>query len=289
MRGLFATNLIRGKFRQKLKRVYYRSKSFISRNILAYDRKDLERALLELGLCEGDTVMVHASFDAFNGFNGNAQDVVSCFLELIGEEGNLLMVSMPYTSSSLEYFRTKPVFDLRRTMSKMGLISEIFRRRKDVLRSLNPSHPVLAWGKDREWIVEDHQKCPYPCGTGSPFHKFHRLKGKILFFDVPFRTFTFIHYIEDLMKDRLPFPLYHENTFSAQVKDLGGKEIMVPTHVFSEQAFTTRNPVILEKELIKRKALKRKRVGNTNLMLLNAADAVQCSYQMLDSGRTFYN
>lgn len=276
------------KSRQRLKRRYYAFMGFVSRRILCYDNRALGQSLRRLGLTAGDTVMVHSSFDRFNGFSGTPQDVINTLIEVVGDQGNLLMVSLPFTASSMEYLGTDPLFEVRRTPSKMGLISEVFRRRKDVLRSIHPTHPVLAWGKDAPWIVEGHQDCPYPCGAGSPYDKFRRLKGKVLFFDVPFRTFTFIHYLEDLIKDRLPFPLYVEKPIDARAVDYDGNELVVPVYAFSETTVRNRRPDILERNLRRRRFLKNQRVGNTKMMLLPAEDAVTCVQEMLERGKSFF-
>jgi aminoglycoside 3-N-acetyltransferase len=233
--------------------------------------------------------MIHASFNYFNGFKGNPQDIITSIMEIIGEQGNIVMVSLPYTTSSLEYLNTKPVFDVRKTMSKMGIISEIFRRRKDVLRSLHPTHPVLVWGKDSSWMVENHHKCLYPCGEGSPFDKFRTLNGKVLFFDVPFNTFTFIHYIEDLIKNDLEFPLYIESPVYTNIIDYFGNKITMPILVFSEKTVKLRNPNILKKELEKSKLIKKKNIYKTKLMLVKAEDVIQCTFEMLEKGLYFYN
>src|SRR5438094_10151405 len=76
----------------------------------------------------------------------------------------------------------------------MGLITEAFRRRSGVLRSLNPVHPVLALGPEAAKLVADHERQLHSCGKGSPFAKLYDLKAKILFLDAPFSpapSFTF--------------------------------------------------------------------------------------------------
>ena len=281
--------LLNRKTKQLVKAKYYKLMKFVSKTILSYSLDDLKKALLSLGISAGDTIMVHSSFNFFNGFKGNPQDFIKCLLDIIGEQGNILMLSMHSGIASLHYLQNNPVFNVNKTISKMGIVSEIFRRKNGVLRSLSPTHPVLAYGKDASWVMKDHDKCLYPCGEGSPFHKFRLLKGKVLFFDVPFETCTFIHYIEDLIKDRLPFPVYHEKPFAARVIDHQGNESEVTTYVFGEQTFTRRNPKILEKQLRKKKLLKVKRIGNTTLMQVAAEDVVQCTYEMLDNGMIFYN
>jgi aminoglycoside 3-N-acetyltransferase len=257
-------------------------------NLFAYDKEKLKKALRQLGIKQGDTLFVHSSFSIFSGFQGSPQDVINCLIDVVGENGNLLMPSMQYRSSSYEHLQRKELFDVRKTFSKMGLITEVFRRKKGVLRSLHPTHSVLAWGKDAAWIVHGHEHCMYPCGKNTPFDWFRSLNGKVLFFDVPFNTFTFIHHIEDLIKNELPFPLYRKEPIAANVLDLEGREITVVTYVFSDEAVRLRRPLILEKHLLKKDLIRKEKIGGTSLMLVAAEDAVRCSREMLAKKVYFY-
>lgn len=101
---------------------------------LSYSADDLERVLRTLGVADGDAIIMQSAFRAGNGFSGEAPHVIDCILDLIGPRGHLLMVSMPYEDSARQYLSEGKVFDVRRTPSKMGLLSESFRRRQGVLR-----------------------------------------------------------------------------------------------------------------------------------------------------------
>jgi len=270
------------------RRTYYRSNRIITDLFFSYDILQLKEAIIQLGIKTGDTIMLHSSFSNFNGFKGKPQDIINCLIEVLGNDGNLLMVSMPYTCSSLEYLKKNPVFNVRKTFSKMGIISEIFRRKKGVLRSLHSTHPVLAYGKDAEWLVEDHEKCLYACGKDTPFDKFQSLRGKILRFDVPINGTTFFHYLEDIIKDKLPFSLYSEEPISARMIDYDGKEIAMKTYVFSERASKTRRPDILGGYLRKHKAIKHRKIGRINMELVSAEDMISTTRKMLDDGVLFF-
>src|SRR6185436_17609806 len=129
----------------------------------------------------------------------------------------------------------------------------MFRRREGTLRSLHPTHPVLAFGKDAPWLVADHQKCLYPCGAGSPFEKCRSLKAKILFFDVGFEAITFFHYVEDVIKDRLPFPVYDERLFAVAAVDAAGQMHTVNTYAFNKEV--ARRADRLEAEMARRRQI----------------------------------
>jgi len=272
-----------------IRKIYFRINRIITNSFFSYDKDQLKNALLQMGIKEGDTIFLHSAFSYFNGFKGNPQDVINCLVEILGKDGNLLMVSMSYICSSYEYLIKNPLFDVRKTPSKMGIISEIFRRKKGVLRSLHSTHPVLAYGKDAEWLVEGHEKCLIPCGKDSPFDKFRSLKGKVLHFDVPFHGgFTFIHYLEDIIKEKLPFPLYTEEPISARMVDNDGKEIEIKTYVFSKRAVETRRVAAFGDHLSKHRVLKYKKIGKTRLLLISAEDAVLCTEKMMADNIVFF-
>lgn len=250
--------------------------------------RELSAGLARLGVRRGDTLLVHSGFRRATGFQGGPHDVIACLLSAVGEEGNLLMVSLSYETSSYEHLRGDPLFDVRRTPSRMGIVSEIFRRRDGVRRSLHPTHPVLALGRDADWLVRDHERCSTPCGAGTPFAKLRELGGKVLFLDVPFGNFTFIHHIEDLLEGSLPFAVYRTESLPGRVLDRDGREWVVPTRVFSERAVTTRSPEVLERRLREKGLLLDTKVGRTRLMLVGCEDAVRVATDMADRGVFFY-
>ncbi|MCP4633211.1 MAG: AAC(3) family N-acetyltransferase [candidate division Zixibacteria bacterium] len=238
--------------------------------------------LSQIGIEKNDTIFLHSAYNNFNGFKGKPQDIIRCLLELIGDDGNLLMVSMPYTGSSFEYLKQNQIFDVRKTISRMGIISEVFRRKRGVRRSLHPTHPVLAYGNDTEWLLEDHEKCLHPCGKDTPFDKFRSLNGKILHFDVPFQGgFTLIHYIEDIIKDKLPFPLYTEEPIATRIRDYDNREKVVQTYVFSQDAIHARNLISIGGYLSKQNVLSYSKIGRTNLMIASAEDVILSAVKIL--------
>ncbi len=58
-----------------------------------------------MGITAGDTLLMHSAFRVFNGFEGTPDQVIACVLNVIGESGNLVMVSMPYSGSTSAYLQ----------------------------------------------------------------------------------------------------------------------------------------------------------------------------------------
>jgi len=284
----FLLSRLKSSQKAKLKALYSRSKRLFIEQFRSYGSRELESCLRDLGVTSGDTVMLHSAF-ASSGFRGSPKDLVDVFLRSIGPNGNLLMVSLPYSSSTYEYLQKLKTFDVRKTPSHMGMISESFRRREGVLRSFHPTHPVLAIGPKAEWIIADHDKCLVPCGPGSPFEKVTQLGGKVVFFNVPFPTITLFHYLEHLVERTLPFPLYLGEAFEVRSIDSTGKISMIKTRVFSPDAVRRRRPLILMEELDKQRLIRRSRVGNSRVMCVAAMDAIASTEQMARAGKLFYD
>lgn len=269
--------------RARLKAALAGARSLLVRRFRSYGPSELEAALRALGLAERDTLLVHAGFTPYSGFTGTPQDLIERILRVLGDEGNLLMMSMAYTGSAKAYLERAEPFDVKRTMSRMGLVTEVFRRRRDVLRSQHPVHPVLARGPRAEWLLADHEASPFSCGEDTPLEKLARLGGKILLFDVSFITATFLHHLEHRFRDRLPAKVYHDEMLEATVVAADGTVRQLKTHVFEPTAARARDRVWLdlEGEFGRRGALRTGRVGNTRLILMDTRRLIDCAAELL--------
>ncbi len=276
-------------YKLRLKALLLNARARLVAAFLSYGEKRLRAALHAVGVQGGDSVMLHSAFSNDHGFRGSIDTLTSVFLDAVRPEGHLLMVSLPYRSSSLDYLHKLKRFDVRRTPSMMGMVSELFRRRPGVLRSAHPTHPVLVHGPRAQWFVVDHPVSVYPCGPGSPFEKLVEADGKVVFFNVPFDTFTFFHHLEHLVSPQLPFRLYTDAPFEVPVIDADGTQRTVTTYVFSPEAISRRRFPLLEAALRRRGAIQRRRVGNTVIQSIRVRDAIECVMEMSRHGEYFYD
>lgn len=256
--------------------------------MLGYDVTDLEKRLRDLGIGTGDAILMQSAFDSLNGFKGEPAEVVDCVLSIIGSTGNLFMVSMPYGGAAVDYLRSEHTFDVRRTPSQMGFLSELFRRRKGVLRSANPMHPVLAFGPRAEWLVAGHEDLAYSCGEGSPFEKMLELDTKALLFDVDLDVLTFAHYLEHVFRASAPAHVYASEAIQTTIKDRTGAIRVVAVYPFAREAMLLRNFAVLYEELLSRRLVSARRVGNTDLQLVRLRDVLSCGADIVSSGRHIF-
>ena len=276
-------------YRLWLKGKLFQVRARFVRIFLSYDEDQLLAALQSLGIRHGDSAMLHSAFSRDHGFRGSVEQLTDVFLDAVGPDGHLLMVSLPYRSSTFEYLSKLRVFDVRKTPSMMGLVSEIFRRRRDVTRSLHPTHPVLVHGKRAQWFVEDHPGCRYPCGPGSPFDKLVEMDGQVVFFNVPFDTYTFFHYLEHMVSPQLPFPLYAEAPFDVRVVDHDGQWRTITTYVFAPEAIARRRFARFERALRERRLIRERRVGASRIQAVRVRDTIECVMEMSRNGEYFYD
>lgn len=259
------------------------------RKFRSYGPDELLQTLRALGIREGDTLMCHSAFKPEGGFEGKIGDVTDTMLRAIGDSGNLIMMSLPYRGMTYMHLKSGHSFDVRSTPSRMGLISEFFRRREGVLRSLSPTHPVLAYGPKAEWIVADHERCVHPCGPGTPFDKALALEGKLVFFDTTLDSMTFFHWIEHYVQDQVGLTLYDPELFQVPVTDHAGEERTVATYAFSPEIIPKRRLVVLHEELDRRGVTASRWVGNTKIIVVSLRDIVSCVDEMIAAGRYFYD
>ncbi len=258
------------------------------RLLFSYTTAQLDAKLRALGVVTGDAILMQSAFHDLNGFDGEALDVIDCILNIIGPHGHLFMMSMPYNDTALDYLQNEKPFEVLRTPSQMGLVSELFRRRRGVLRSANPMHPVLAFGPRSEWIVSGHEDLSHSCGEGSPFEKMLTLDTKALLFDVDLDVLTFTHYVEHVFRDAAPTRVYADQPLEAKLVDARGQYRRVVIYPFAPTAMGMRNFGVLYDELLKRCLVSEGRIGNTQLHVVSLRDVLQSGADLVDRGGNIF-
>lgn len=251
----------------------------------SYDPDGLRALWSEMGVANGDVVLMHSAFLPTNGFRGTPQDMIDTLLDLIGADGTLAMMSMAYRSSTKSYLSSRPTFDVRRTPSQVGIVTEIFRRRRGVVRSLSPTHPVIALGAKAAWLLDGHDRCRYPCGPQSPFERMLHADAKMLFFDLPFIGFTFVHYIEHRLKDKLPFPLYESMPITTTFVDYDGNNRQTQIYAFTEEASRRRRVEMIADVMRREGTADWRRIGNTTIVVARMTDALATGLRLAEAGR----
>jgi aminoglycoside 3-N-acetyltransferase len=248
----------------------------------SYDGEKLRAALTALPLSAGDRVLVHSSFDAFEGFTGKATDVIATLQSIVTPSGQIMMPTMPFTGTAAAYAQSAKVFDPARTPSRMGILTELFRRMPGVARSLHPTHSVAMWGAAVEELVAPHAAATTPCGRGSPYENLLKRQGKVLFLGTDLSSFTLYHTFEELLEDRWPQSPFTQESYRMQSRDAAGNSITTQTRLFEPAMSRRRNLFKLLPYLRRKQAIRETRVGQLSITLVDAQGAYDALQTMLN-------
>jgi aminoglycoside 3-N-acetyltransferase len=275
--------------KSKLRAFRKRAHATFVRLFYSYSPSQFAEALKKLGITTGDQLMLHSAFGSRFGFHGSAEELINVFLDAVGPTGGLYMVSLPYSTSTAAHLAANPIFDVRRTPSKMGLVSEFYRRRADVLRSLHPSHPILGQGPQAQHVLAGHEGNPHGCGAGSPFERLLGLNGKIVFYNVPLDFMTYFHYLEHAVAEYLPFPLYETTPIAARVIDGHGQARTFNVYAYSDAVTKKRQPEKLHKWLREAGLVSMVTIGATTVRAVNMREITDLTLRKVRAGEFFHD
>jgi aminoglycoside 3-N-acetyltransferase len=187
----------------------------------------------ELKIVRGDVVFVHSSMRSLY-LDFDKTEILAVLKEAVGEEGTLVFPCWHFNIRAEEFIKEHdPVFDIINSPSAMGRIPDELRKDPGAFRSFHPTNSVVAIGPRAEWLTKDHETGVYPCGEQSPFYKLIALKAKVIGIGVTVDNLTFVHTVEDTMKDSFPVKTRNEEVFSCSCVDEQGKIRIVQTLVAS--------------------------------------------------------
>lgn len=132
----------------------------------------------QLGFVPGQTILLHASMDALHHHLPQLSplEIITLMMNALGREGTLLMPSFPFRNRQRDYVRSQPVFNVQKSPSRMGLLTEVFRRLPGVVRSRHPTHAVCALGPKAHLLLDTHH-LGRAFGPESPFALLVRHRG----------------------------------------------------------------------------------------------------------------
>lgn len=157
------------------------------------DREAVTDGFRALGLSAGMGVMVHSSLRSFGQVDGGAAAVVLALMDVITPDGTLLL---PSFNHGVPFEDAGPGdYDPISTPTINGAIPDAFWRMPGVLRSLDPTHPIAAWGKNAQRYTQFHHRT-LTMGPQSPLGLLLADGGHGLLLGVDYTYNTFHHCVE---------------------------------------------------------------------------------------------
>ncbi|MBV1776291.1 AAC(3) family N-acetyltransferase [Burkholderiaceae bacterium DAT-1] len=157
------------------------------------DAHSFQEALTSCGIQPGDTLMLHAdALAAMQIRTGTPSEKMDTLLDgvlaALGSTGTLIMPTFTYSATKGE------VFDPELSPSTVGQLTELFRLRSGVKRSVHPIFSVAAYGAKADdyacSVTEDS------FGPGTAFDLLNRDNAWIACLACCFDRITFVHYVE---------------------------------------------------------------------------------------------
>jgi aminoglycoside 3-N-acetyltransferase len=183
----------------------------------------LTQVLARLSVPHDRILFIHSSMDWLNRVGisiGDALDALTGWVDAGG--GSLVLPAFPFRGSHQAYLESNPVFDVRRTAVRVGLLNETLRRRHGVARSLDPDLSVIACGPQADAIVGSGFTGEDPTGPDSPFQRVIERGGMLLGLGVSFNYMNAIHVLDSRYRHHYPFDIYSDSTYSARTIDATG-------------------------------------------------------------------
>ena len=166
------------------------------------DYEIIRQDLKALGLCKGDSVLIHSSFKSMGGVEGGIETFVNALLSIIGDSGTLISPTLTFRYVTME----ERVFDYVNTPSCVGAISEYIRHIDGAKRSIHPTHSCAAVGAKRDFYVNGHENDRTPIGENSPIYKLHEDGGKVLMLGCGIACNTSMHGVEEYLPTSYVLP-----------------------------------------------------------------------------------
>ncbi len=156
-------------------------------------RHDTLRATLEEVTGGGsDVLVVHSSLSSCGYFTAGAEKV----LDALAERCDTLCLPTHSYCYPVSPDAAGLVFEARTTPSQNGRLTELFRARVGVSRSIHATHSLAVSGSRAGTICDRHYQCNSPCGAGTPYDRLVRQQASVLMFGVSFHYYTFFHTAE---------------------------------------------------------------------------------------------
>lgn len=156
-------------------------------------KQEIIAGLQEMGLKQGDKVLLHSSLLSLGQVDGGPDAVIDAFLEVLGKEGTLLV----------------PVF------GALGILTETLKKRPGAVISPCPVGTLAALGADAEALCHDHWKADTAHGADTPFTRLIEMDGYVCLMGVDQDRNTSLHGVEALLQ----LPYLKETTVTFDLPD----------------------------------------------------------------------
>ncbi|WP_053006453.1 AAC(3) family N-acetyltransferase [Desulfosporosinus acididurans] len=250
-------------------------------NDAAISSLDFVKALQNLGITKGDTVYMTSDIAVFGKlavFNRQflLDSIIEAVIEVVGDQGTIIMPTFSYS------FCNGESFNVAESKSTVGVLTEHFRQRSDVKRTVQPIFSAAVWGEKQDFFMNiGHDSFD----NDSIFGKLRRVKGKFVCLGAPFHSCTYIHHIEQMHGCNYRYI----KTFSGTI--INDDQVYEDSYTFfvrylGKNVNLDTNP--LEKHLLSKGLLDQVTLGNGIIQCISSEELFAEGCKLLDSDPYFF-
>jgi len=156
------------------------------------ERDALLPILEDFGVPRDGVLVVHSAIARLSRSGFRAEAIVEALLDHL-VDGNLFMPTMTWRTVT----PAQPVWDEILTPSHTGALTEVFRTRYAIARSLHPTHSVAGRGPAAGRLLARHHIDDTPVSGNSPYGLMRDYQTFILLLGVGLECCTAIHLAEE--------------------------------------------------------------------------------------------
>ncbi len=245
-----------------------------------YTKKDLIKSFKKIGIDPEGTLLVHSSMKAVGEVEGRADTVIDAFMEYM-ENGLLIFPTHSWSEENNE----DNIFNPKTEKSCVGILTNIFRKREGVVRSLHPTHSLAAYGEEAEEFISNEEKFNTPCPRKGCYGKLYDREAHILFLGCTLKNNTFIHGVEEW--NDIPNRL-GDNAVKYKIK-LKDKVIQRP--IYPHQApieDISKNYDKLKKPLLTKNICVKGKIGDADSYLCQAKEMADLTTTFLQKNKDLF-
>jgi len=237
------------------------------------DENQIRQGLEHLGVTAGDLLLVHSSLSSFGYVEGGADTVIDALLDTVGSHGSVLMPTLTFG-----VLNNSPVrFSVKNTPSSSGRITEVFRLRREAVRSCHPVSSAAAIGAQAEYLTNGHLDTP--CDASSPYYRLMDLGGKAIFFGASLGSNTLFHCAEDIVQPR--YLGYTEIRDALVTLSDGSVKTVTARRYDCADRGVRRFLANMESVFLVEGILKKAQIGSSRTYLVDARENVESSCRVL--------
>ncbi|MBZ7955332.1 AAC(3) family N-acetyltransferase [Campylobacter molothri] len=251
-------------------------KYILEYNCKKYSDIDLIETFYQLGIKNGDILCVHVQLFKFGKpllpRNEFLQTILECFFEAIGKDGTLIMPTFTYN------FCKNKIYDKQESKSEVGILTEYFRKLKNVQRTNDPIFSFAIKGSNQKIFLKNTTSC---FGKNSIYDILVKKNGKYMIFGSN-EGHALVHYVEEKNKT---FCRYFKNFKGLIVDKHNKKNININYYVRDLKLSYACDIYKIRNIVNKIKSYSKKEFAGDTIEIYNSKEYVQAINQKLTNDK----